>query len=63
MESSIYYQPGTIRTESNVLQPHQLPSHFPNHDERHLRPRTQGRVDHNIHGRHPGLHEPKQRET
>ena len=56
MESGIHHQQRPLRTKSHVLRPHQLPSHLPNDDECNLCRRTQGRLAHNLHGRHPDPH-------
>ena len=63
MESSIHHQPRIIRTKSDVFWPYQLSGHLLNHNERHLCPETQGRLDHNIHGQHFDSYGPKQKEA
>ena len=55
MEGRLPHQQGTLRTNSHVLRPHQLPCHLPDYDERHLKGLDRRGTCHGLLGRHPHI--------
>src|SRR5712671_725809 len=55
-QGSFRNQSRTLRTDSDVLRTHQLPSDVPNHDGHHISRTNRSRNPHGLHGRHSRTH-------